>query len=285
MIFRIRDRFGTAGLIVAIVALVAALAGGAYAASGGLTGKQKKEVKKIAKKFAGKNGKDGAPGATGATGATGPAGAAGKEGPQGKQGDQGLQGDQGEPGEDGKSVLLGTPSEEECPDGGATVQVEGLPSSKKAVCNGETGFTPTLPPGETETGTWTVGKVAEEAVPAAPFGMFFEPISFAIPLEAGLDEAHVHWIKGNGKEIKGAEEEVEQTVCDGSAENPLADEGHLCVYEGLTFGSIKGNSGFIFKPGAPVAGTGVAGAAIGLEATAETFAFGTWAVTAPPPTP
>jgi hypothetical protein len=90
MISSMRERFGTAGLIVAIFALVVALSGGAYAASGGgLTGKQKKEVEKIAKKFAGKPGPAGANGTNGANGANGTNGAAG---PQGPKGDPGLTG-------------------------------------------------------------------------------------------------------------------------------------------------------------------------------------------------
>ena len=47
MFNRIRDRFGTAGLIVSIMALVLALAGGAFAAAG-LNSKQKSQVRAIA---------------------------------------------------------------------------------------------------------------------------------------------------------------------------------------------------------------------------------------------
>lgn len=91
MLNRFRDRFGTAGLIVATGALVLALAGGAYAASGGLSGKQKKEVEKIAKKFQGT-------GPAGPAGTPGPAGPAGPKGDTGAEGKQGTKGDQGEAG-------------------------------------------------------------------------------------------------------------------------------------------------------------------------------------------
>ena len=79
MLHRFRERFGTAGLVVAIVALVAALGGTALAATGALTAKQKKEVKAIAKSFQG----------TGPAGAQGPAGANGTNGTNGKNGTNG----------------------------------------------------------------------------------------------------------------------------------------------------------------------------------------------------
>lgn len=39
MLNRIREQFGTAGLVISVVALVFAMVGGAYAANGGLTSK------------------------------------------------------------------------------------------------------------------------------------------------------------------------------------------------------------------------------------------------------
>ncbi len=100
MLNRIRDRFGTAGLVVSIMALVFALAGGAFAASGGLNAKQKRQVIAIAKRFqgsgpagpAGPAGAKGDAGAAGARGATGPAGAAGATGPAGAAGATGPEG-------------------------------------------------------------------------------------------------------------------------------------------------------------------------------------------------
>ena len=84
MFNRIRDRFGTAGLVVSIMALVFALAGGAFAASGGLNAKQKKQVKAIAKQFAGKPGAAGPAGPAGPAGGNGAAGGAGAAGANGK---------------------------------------------------------------------------------------------------------------------------------------------------------------------------------------------------------
>lgn len=141
----IREPFGTAGLLVAILALVLATTGAAFAA-GALTGKQKKEVTKIAKKYAGK---------PGAAGATGPAGPVGPAGPKGDTGPKGDKGDQGEKGAKGDKGEKGEPGED-----------------------GETGFTETLPPGQTETGTWTAAIVPE----TEQILTFQIPISFPIPL-------------------------------------------------------------------------------------------------------
>lgn len=154
MLKRIREKFGTAGLIVAIVALVVAVAGTAYAATK-LTGPQKKEVEKIAKKFAGKDGKEGP------QGAQGPAGAAGAKG------DKGNTGDKGPEGPPGKSVVLtdfpkGVAGCNEL--GGAEVRTESqLAGEGTEVCNGrngqDTGVNYTFSAGTTEVDP-TVGKLA-----------------------------------------------------------------------------------------------------------------------------
>lgn len=96
MISGVRNRIGTAGLVVAVIALVAALGGAAYAASGGLTAQQKKQVKKIARTEAkklvgtGPAGPAGAPGAAGANGKDGANGANGANGKEGKEGQTGF---------------------------------------------------------------------------------------------------------------------------------------------------------------------------------------------------
>jgi hypothetical protein len=142
----IHDRWGKAGLIVALIALIAALGGTALAASGALTGKQKKEVTAIAKKFAGKNGANGANGTNGTNGAAGPTG---------KQGPQGLPGSNGTNGSNGNSILVGTAGAECGAAGGTTVEVQGEPSTKKAICNGEPGpVTEVLPAGLTMRGVF-----------------------------------------------------------------------------------------------------------------------------------
>ncbi len=179
MIFRIREKLGPAGLIVAIVALVAALAGGAYAASGGgLTGKQKKQVEKIAQKFAGKDGAPGVPGSAG------PAGAAGPVGPAGKPGNPGAPGGPGPSGPTGPAGTTGP--------------------------TGTSGFTATLPSGETEKGTWSCESEGGEGENT------LVPISFPIPLsstDAPLITVH-RWAEGESTH----DQECQGTVNEPKAE-------------------------------------------------------------------
>jgi hypothetical protein len=236
----IREPFGTAGLIIACVALIAALTGGAYAASGGLTATQKKEVKKIAKQFAGK------PGAPGAAGPAGPAGS-------------GTKGDTGAAGTNGTSAtaVSFTGSQHGCADGGTEVKSASAPVF---VCNGETGFTETLPPGETETGAWTSG------------GPFIS-LSFNIPL-AEAPKA-LHFVNEAGEEQTGSGPFEPPVNCLGSAEDPTAPPGNVCVYESLAVGSVSGFSGVSVRFRT--------GAVFGYGAPAGTGALGTWAVTAAEP--
>ena len=253
MLQRIRDQIGTASLIVAIVALVVALAGGAYAASqsktaqGGLTNKQKKEVKAIAASLQG-------------TGPSGPQGATGPQGSPGAKGDPGANGVSGKNGTDGTSV---TSSPEgpgvNCSDGGSKFVSA---SGTEYVCNGQTGFTETLPPNKTETGVYrgwgnTPG---------------FIPVSFNIPLSEAIEEEEI---------IKVAEGEVAPEECDDGVaptagpSHPEADPGFLCIF--VQFGATPGA---ISDPGsgeAPKVGPN------GFVMTVISTSQGTWAVTAPEP--
>jgi len=281
MLSRLHKQLGTAGLSVAIVALVLAIGGTALAASGALTGKQKKEVKNIAKQYAGK------PGATGATGPAGLAGAAGPAGPKGDtgaKGDTGSQGNPGTPGAAGKSVVLTTEAKgANCAEGGTKVEVEGNAASKKYVCNGvngTSGFTDTLPPGKTETGTWSILISANKFhSPNA-----YTSISFPIPLAEGSEEGFVF------NQEKTELEEFGSSGCEGTVEEPTAPPGVLCVYtiaeERENLGSsapfeTRSASGFGFGPtGAFIVGPPLEGTAAD-QAYVE--AKGTWAVTAPTP--
>jgi len=256
MFSRIHSKLGTAGLVVAIVALVAALTGAAFAA-GGLTKSQEKQVKKIAKKYAGKNGAPGAPG---------PAGPVGPAGPAGKDGANGTSGTDGAPGAPGESVKLGTATAGECPDGGITASVG---TTKKAVCNGETGFTEVLPDGKTLKGHWAYGNTSTEV------NRVFEPISFSIPLSQVPTLVFVN-------EENAEEKEAE---CPGDPKEPAADPGFLCVYEEA--------EEFVNNPGAFLGGFAEAfltkqGALLVFNMQEEVgggfkqgYSFGTWAVTAP----
>jgi hypothetical protein len=223
--------------------------------------------KKEVKKIAMKYaGKPGAPGAQGAVGPAGSAGAAGKEGPQGKQGGQGTPG------------------------------IEGPP--------GETGFTKTLPTGETETGEWSL--IDESAGANAHIG---SAVSFNIPLAA---TPAVHYIRTTGMEPVAKEkspsgsgefEEVEepQPACPGSFEEPEAQSGSLCIYASREENSLKNLAGRFFFPNVCSFATNPGGAppialifclvhspsadkfGFGLVANATsggtTFDAGTWAVT------
>jgi len=262
----IREPFGTAGLIVACIALVAALGGTALAAAK-LNSKQKKEVEKIAKKFAGK------PGTNGATGPAGPTGPAGANGKDGANGTNGTAGTPGSPGAAGKSVTVSHVNSPGCEgQAGAEVKVEGAASGTK-VCNGQTGFTSTLPSHKTEQGTWSVDFEATGAAQTET-----SPISFPIPLSTPV-AAHFN--------------ENETTECPGTTEAPEAEPGNLCVYTSAYENAElwkplpalpEFNTNFI-NPEAFGANTetGRAGAVVIQQSVAagKVFALGTWAVTAP----
>ena len=262
----IREPFGAAGLIVACVALIAAVGGTAYAATK-LNSTQKKEVEKIAKKVA-KPGAPGAPGAAGVNGAPGVKGDAGSPGSAGTN---------------GKSVVLSTltAGQEGCSAGGTKVEVEGTPASKKAVCNGLTGYTETLPSGKTETGNWSaVGFFAIEAY--APYA----EISYSIPLAQPsenvkyLNEAETKASVGSG----GCELDVSNP-----AAKPVAPKGTLCVFARFSeFGTVPLIGTGTVNVGVPEKGDTTSGAVIFFNPTtfdeengiAAVENWGTWAVTA-----
>jgi hypothetical protein len=182
MFSTLRTRFGIPG-VISVMALVFAMFGGAYAASNSSGGGKATASAKA------KKGPRGPKGATGLAGPSGPQGPAGATGAAGPKGDPGPKGDKGDPGDQGPQ---GTP--------------------------GTTGFTKTLPPGETETGTWAYGIVS-----VAPPNIKV-PISFSIPLETALNQSEVHFV-GEG--------ETPPAGCTGgTVENPKADPGHLCIYTG-----------------------------------------------------
>ena len=271
MFNRIRDRFGTAGLVVSIMALVLALAGGAFAASGGLNAKQKKQVKAIAKSFQG-TGPAGAPGLAGLAGAKGDTGGVGPIGPIGPIGPR------GPIGPDGDSVVMTeeVPIVGDCGDeGGAGFTVGG--GSKVTACNGTDGtdgspwtLGGTLPVGSTETGTWVL---SDESPEFTLVGSTFAPISFPIPLASPLDESHVIYLGPGGSDAN---------CDDGNAgngapavNNPEADSGYLCVFANA-FSSGDSTSVQIATPTGST-GAGVNGAMLTTDATG--FFFGGFAVT------
>jgi hypothetical protein len=231
-----------------------------------LNSTQKKEVKKIAKSFQG----------------TGPAGAAGPAGAPGAAGAKGDAGAAGSNGSNGVSATTATFSgvKGACTNGGVIVKSA---SPEVNVCNGkpgvdgedgETGFTETLPSGKTEMGAW--GGAFEEV--GSVIG-----IPFSIPLAAPLDNSHVLnlGVGYDGEDETGPQHER----CPGTAANPRAAVGHLCVYTGSKTGAFL--SVVIFDPSKDpfaAASVGASKAGAGLLLSSDVgvqLATGTWAVTAP----
>jgi hypothetical protein len=298
MFSRLRKRFTYANVAMTL-ALVFALTGGAFAASSG-SGSSPSHATLLATaaKSKGKagprgpKGPAGSKGAAGVTGATGPAGSAGAAGAKGENGAAGAEGKEGPPGKEGKP---GTEGE------------EGTPGVKGATGSPWTAGG-TLPSGSTETGTWAskrfVGVTSERA---------FSPISFPVPLAAPLkgfgSATQTHYV--TLEEQEGVAGKKDPAECEGepepgkkvkgTAEDPQAAKGNLCVYQGLfklpaeetpgeideikvetigTQGSAPGNTA------TPVEGAGTAGAVLavgftGPNSSEAAFIWGSWAVTAP----
>lgn len=241
MFSRMRERIGTAGLVVAIIALVAAMGGGAYAASNALTGKQKKEVEKIAKKFAGEDGK---PGAQGAQGPAGPVGAAGKNGAAGQAGAPGAAGDKGATGTTG-------PAGE-----------EGSPWTAGGV----------LPEGVTATGTWGGPVINSGFIPVSL------PLPTEEPLEARLVTPDG---KEFDEEAVEQADDLCSGIVDGvptADEGALCIYASIWLGPPNLVGLF--NPSELADPN-PHIGVSVNGALVGAEFAGETFVAGVWAATAP----
>ncbi len=233
--------------VAATLALVFALTGGAFAAtshSGGGSGSRATALvarstpiattaKKKTKAKAPARGPAGPKGATGAAGPAGATGPAGGTGPQGPQGNAGANGVNGEKGESGTSV-----TSEKVKKGEATCEKEGgskfiFASGTTTVCNGKEGSPwtdgGTLPSEKTEKGVWGFGPLTQESSEADSF--IYIPMSFTIPLKGALAETDVHVIEEGVTGAAGG------GCGGGSAENPTAEPGNLCVY--IQFGNVK----------------------------------------------
>ncbi len=300
----------TPATILAFVALVFAVTGGAFAASGNGGGSPakassstahatltasaaKSKAKAKAKAKAGPRGPAGPKGATGATGPAGPAGPVGATGPAGAPGPQGPAGANGANGTNGASVASREvkAGEAACEKlGGTEFTAAG---AKTTACNGKpgtTGFTESLPPAKTETGTWTSGNL--KAKKEESEGTLVA-VSFPIPLSGPLSaRGSAHWITAAGKEINVEEEEVENTgACKGgSSENPIAERGNLCIYVASSFNAKSPGSIRIQDPAAGGVQEGTAGRTgaifnvtpVSTVLAEQTYsATGTFAVTAP----
>jgi Collagen triple helix repeat (20 copies) len=295
--FQALRRHASYANVAATLALVFAMTGGAYAVSGshGNGSELRATVPTAvtaAKKKASSKGKPGPRGPAGPKGATGIPGAQGPAGPQGAPGAAGGKGENGTAGTNGTNGTNGAPGEgvkvssiatgaPECAgQGGAKFTVD---SEKAEACNGQTGFTKELSKGATETGVWAAnGEGASEAA-----------ISFPIPLAAPVV---AHYVETPGKETIAVENptgslqfelvEENQTVCNGSREEPTAEPGNLCIYQ--TNGGLKPrheefDHHFIYSPEIPGSNleAGKGGALLRMERGTEATAWGDWAVTAP----
>ena len=226
--------------------------------------------------MAGKAGPAGATGAQGPQGAQGPTGAAGPAGKDGAAGVQGETGAAGKAGVNGESVTVTEVKAKEATcneQGGAKFKVGG---KEATACNGQTGFTETLPSGKTETGNWT----AQGIGPGFEHGFF--AISFPIPLAA--PSAKVVYLNQKETEesvtapVQGCKLEVGNP-----AARPVAPSDTLCVFTRLEGHGEVNN--VVTEPGTP--GDATTGAYIRAEASepdengyGQWQLVGTWAVTA-----
>jgi hypothetical protein len=281
MFSTLRTRFGIPG-VISVMALVFAMFGGAYAASNSSDGGKATASAKAKK------------GPRGPKGTTGPAGPAG---PQGPAGPVGAKGDAGAAGVNGVSVT--STESANAIDGHCTgTGTSGKGGSKFVsatgvtyACNGKngtTGFTETLPPGKTETGTWAFAPIRASAIT----GEVKVPISFPIPLEAipgptagALGANQVHYIGVSGEEQFDETTKGPSLACHGTVEEPSADPGNLCIYTRtlLPEAETLAASVFIFRPSSSAtSGADPTGAILNILSTetATVTGYGTWAVTA-----
>ncbi len=261
---------------IALIALVFALTSGAFAATGGSPGnpasnssprtsggvlaviaKAKAKSKTGARGPAGPAGKPGPTGTAGATGPVGATGPAGPQGPQGAAGTNGQNGAPGSPGANGESVTSKAVAINTAKCGGLGGVEYTLTGKTTLICNGQTGFTETLPEGKTETGAW-----------AATGAGTAVGISFPIPLSAPLEASHTHIVTVN----------TVPAQCPGTVAEPKAEPGNLCVYESTD--TELGNLIQVTNPAAPTAsGTATSGAVL-ISSYASEYVHGTFAVTA-----
>jgi hypothetical protein len=257
MFARVRKHFNPATGI-AFMALIFAVTGVSFAATGGGNSSHGTLTASAAKKKAAPKGARGPAGPKGATGATGPAGPAGPAGPTGATGATGAgtpgatgnTGATGETGATGNTGPAGAPGTSvtsvekatgafgngKCAEGGSEFKIGS--ATPTYACNGKAAaggggekVFPTLPEGKTETGTW--GAVFFHVVNVEGHGESeaVSPISFSIPLlEAPKRADYVTAAEWEGEPKTGHAEKE----CSGTVEEPTAEAGVLCLYQGGT---------------------------------------------------
>jgi hypothetical protein len=258
----LRNRFGIPG-VISVIALVFAMIGGAFAASNGNGVHATASAKK------------------GAKGPRGPRGKPGPAGPQGPVGPAGPKGDPGSPGANGTSATASAFSgaQGSCAEGGVEIKSAG-PTA--LVCNGKKGANGTfgtepLPAGETLTGVWSAaGDRSSSSIsfpievnsPLTALIQFSVGVPFGVQIE---DEAtHIYPAEGATEEeiLNGWAE-----ACPGSATEPKAESGFLCIYP--TKG--EGVSGKVIAAAAE--GPSPYGISVPFDLEANQEVRGTWAVT------
>ena len=264
---------------IATLALVFAMSGGAYAAGHYLITSTKQISPKVLKSLKGANGKNGTNGANGPAGAAGAgtAGAQGPAGPAGNAGSNGTNGSNGAPGESVTNTKL-EPGKGGCAQGGAEFKVGGGTATK--ACNGQTGFTETLPTGKSETGVFAASG------PTGPiFSGVAQGVSAAVSFNIPLKEAPTAEVIGI-EEGEGEAKENKTLIpsnCKGTKKAPEAVAGNLCLFV------TEANNAAAFLPFSPetskteVEGAGKSGSVLWVTATtpAEPVGInGTWVVTA-----
>jgi hypothetical protein len=254
--------------VVATLALVFAMSGGALAATHYLITSKKQISPKVLKELKGNAGAAGGAGAAGAAGAPGKEGAAGKEGTNGNTGPN------------GESVLVkGVNPGAECKEGGSEFKVGS--GAAAYACNGAKGKEGkpgtaggTLPPGATETGTWSFAADSDVRLERVP-------ISFPIPLAKGM-EAEVGCVAADPKchlhIIKSGETGTDGEGCGGGTDEvPTAEPGNLCIYIKVL---EQTNEHFSWENSGGGEGVGTTGVVLGIETLSETEGGegqGTWA--------
>jgi hypothetical protein len=265
----IRRRLTWANVAMTL-ALVFAMSGGAYAAKKYLITSTKQISPKVLKQL---QGKTGPAGAQGPAGPQGPAGVNGKDGAQGLQGVEGKEGKPGEPGKEGKagvngkSVIAATEAQgANCKEGGSNFEVEGS-KTKVYACNGAEGkegpagpVTGELPSGVSLTGVWSTNGTSPH-VELIPFDY-----------ELHLSSAPtLNYINEAGTALKGS-----TANCPGTAAEPKATKGNLCIYVGSEDEEVSKPNPLVEISSAPKYG-----ALLYISIPEAGYARGSWAVTAP----
>jgi hypothetical protein len=283
MLSSFRDRFGTAGLVVAIIALVVALAGGAVAATDSSSGGGKATASAAKGKPGprGKTGKTGKTGPAGPAGPQGPAGANGKDGANGSNGSNGAAGPTGPTGDKGKNGTNGFDGE--VGPTGPTGTFGGIP----------------LQAGVTQTGYWAFSMPGTQTIKdgdEVPVTVGSSEARVAISYPARITSPELYEVRFQGDPSTPQPPSPDKLGFDeacgsgtggpgGTAANPKALPGFLCVWkfaEGLVNAKLHGicslPSAGPCSPGRATRGTG---ALMSFESLAEGPASGggTWAIT------